>query len=90
LDELSPRSDGKPYSDQITYVTDRLGHDRRYAIDATKINRELGWKPAETFETGIRKTVQWYLDNQKWVKNVTTGDYKNWIQKNYSNTNVSN
>ena len=90
LDELSPRSDGKPYSDQITYVTDRLGHDRRYAIDATKINRELGWKPVETFETGIRKTVQWYLDNQKWVKNVTTGDYKNWIQKNYSNTNVSN
>jgi dTDP-glucose 4,6-dehydratase len=83
LDELSPRSDGKPYSDQITYVTDRLGHDRRYAIDATKINRELGWKPAETFETGIRKTVQWYLDNQKWVKNVTSGDYKNWIEKNY-------
>ena len=83
LDELSPRSDCKPYSDQITYVTDRLGHDRRYAIDATKINRELGWKPAETFETGIRKTVQWYLDNQGWVKNVTTGDYKNWIEKNY-------
>ena len=83
LDELSPRSDGKPYSDQITFVTDRLGHDRRYAIDATKINRELGWKPVETFETGIRKTVQWYLDNQRWVKNVTTGDYKNWIEKNY-------
>jgi len=83
LDELSPRPDGKPYAEQITYVTDRLGHDRRYAIDATKINRELGWKPAETFETGIRKTVQWYLDNQGWVKNVTSGDYKNWIQKNY-------
>jgi len=83
LDELSPRPDGKPYAEQITYVTDRLGHDRRYAIDATKINRELGWKPAETFETGIRKTVQWYLENQKWVKNVTSGDYKNWIEKNY-------
>jgi dTDP-glucose 4,6-dehydratase len=87
LDELSPRADAKPYAEQITYVTDRLGHDRRYAIDATKINRELGWKPAETFETGIRKTVQWYLDNQQWVKNVTSGDYKNWIDKNYSNGN---
>ena len=83
LDELSPRADAKLYAEQITYVTDRLGHDRRYAIDATKINRELGWKPAETFETGIRKTVQWYLDNQQWVKNVTSGDYKNWIQQNY-------
>ena len=83
LDELSPRADAKPYAEQITYVTDRLGHDRRYAIDATKINRKLGWKPAETFETGIRKTVQWYLDNQQWVKNVTSGDYKNWIQQNY-------
>ena len=87
LDELTPRSDGKPYSELITYVTDRPGHDRRYAIDATKIHCELGWKPAETFETGIRKTVQWYLDNQAWVKNVTSGDYKNWIQKNYSNSN---
>ena len=77
LDELAPRTDGKNYKDQITYVTDRLGHDRRYAIDATKINDELGWKPAETFETGIRKTVQWYLDNQDWVKNITSGDYKN-------------
>jgi dTDP-glucose 4,6-dehydratase len=84
LDELAPRPDGKPYADQITYVTDRPGHDRRYAIDASKINQELGWKPAETFETGIRKTVQWYLDNQDWVKNVTSGDYKKWIQKNYS------
>ena len=70
-------------TDPKTYVTDRLGHDRRYAIDATKINDELGWKPAETFETGIRKTVQWYLDNQDWVRNVTSGDYKNWIEKNY-------
>jgi dTDP-glucose 4,6-dehydratase len=83
LDELSPRADGKKYAGQITYVTDRPGHDRRYAIDATKINRELGWKPAETFETGIRKTVQWYLDNQDWVRNVTSGTYKEWIYKQY-------
>jgi dTDP-glucose 4,6-dehydratase len=83
LDELSPRADGKPYVEQITYVTDRPGHDRRYAIDATKIERELGWKPAETFETGIRKTVQWYLDNQVWVANVTSGAYKNWVGKQY-------
>ena len=84
LDELSPRADGKPYVEQITYVTDRPGHDRRYAIDATKIERELGWKPAETFETGIRKTVQWYLDNQAWVANVTSGAYQNWVGKQYS------
>ena len=84
LDELSPRADGKRYKEQITYVTDRPGHDRRYAIDATKINRELGWKPAETFETGIRKTVQWYLDNPEWVRNVTSGAYKNWMEKQYS------
>jgi dTDP-glucose 4,6-dehydratase len=83
LDELSPRPDGKSYKDQITYVTDRPGHDRRYAIDATKINRELGWKPADTFETGIRKTVQWYLDNQDWVKNITSGAYKDWVDKQY-------
>ncbi len=83
LDELSPRADGKPYVEQITYVTDRPGHDRRYAIDATKIERELGWKPAETFETGIRKTVQWYLDNQAWVANVTSGAYQNWVGQNY-------
>ena len=85
LDELSPRSDGKLYREQITFVTDRPGHDRRYAIDATKIHHELGWKPQESFETGIRKTIQWYLDNQEWVRNVTSGDYKNWIEKNYSN-----
>jgi dTDP-glucose 4,6-dehydratase len=84
LDELSPRADGRPYKEQITYVTDRPGHDRRYAIDATKIERELGWKPAETFETGIRKTVQWYLDNQAWVANVTSGAYQNWVGKQYS------
>ena len=83
LDELSPRVDGKSYAEQITYVTDRPGHDRRYAIDASKINQELGWKPAETFETGIRKTVQWYLDNQEWVQNITTGAYKDWVTKQY-------
>ncbi len=83
LDELSPRADGKPYKELITYVKDRPGHDRRYAIDASKIERKLGWKPAETFETGIEKTVQWYLDNQAWVKKVTSGAYKNWVGKQY-------
>jgi dTDP-glucose 4,6-dehydratase len=68
LDELRPRADGKPYKEQITYVTDRPGHDRRYAIDARKLERELGWKPAETFDTGIRKTVEWYLANSEWVQ----------------------
>ncbi|MBV6304440.1 dTDP-glucose 4,6-dehydratase [Candidimonas humi] len=84
LDELRPRSDGKSYQEQITFVTDRPGHDRRYAIDARKLERELGWKPAETFETGIRKTVQWYLDNQDWVKAVQTGSYRDWVEQNYS------
>jgi dTDP-glucose 4,6-dehydratase len=83
LDELRPRIDGKSYREQIAYVTDRPGHDRRYAIDAGKIERELGWKPAETFETGIRKTVQWYLDNQGWVSNVQSGAYRTWVEKNY-------
>ncbi|MEO6308287.1 MAG: dTDP-glucose 4,6-dehydratase [Nitrospiraceae bacterium] len=83
LDELRPRTDGRPYSEQIAYVTDRPGHDRRYAIDAGKIEHELGWKPAETFETGIRKTVQWYLDNHSWVSNVQSGAYRTWVEKNY-------
>jgi dTDP-glucose 4,6-dehydratase len=83
LDELSPRADGQPYANQISYVKDRPGHDRRYAIDATKIHRELGWKPAETFETGIRKTVQWYLDNQSWVAQVQSGAYRQWIGQQY-------
>ncbi|QDL53207.1 dTDP-glucose 4,6-dehydratase [Rhodoferax aquaticus] len=83
LDELKPRADGKPYQEQITYVTDRPGHDRRYAIDARKLEQELGWKPAETFETGIRKTVQWYLDNPEWVRNVQSGGYRDWIGKQY-------
>jgi dTDP-glucose 4,6-dehydratase len=84
LDELRPRADGKPYIEQMTYVTDRLGHDRRYAIDASKIERELGWRPAETFATGIRKTVQWYLDNADWVANVQSGAYRDWVTTNYS------
>jgi dTDP-glucose 4,6-dehydratase len=84
LDELRPRADGQPYASQISYVTDRPGHDRRYAIDATKIHRELGWKPAETFETGIRKTVQWYLSNPEWVANVQSGAYKDWVAQQYA------
>jgi dTDP-glucose 4,6-dehydratase len=84
LDELRPRDDGKPYANQITFVADRPGHDRRYAIDATKIHRELGWKPAETFETGIRKTVQWYLSNPDWVANVQSGAYKDWVAQQYA------
>ncbi|QAU35564.1 dTDP-glucose 4,6-dehydratase [Janthinobacterium sp. 17J80-10] len=84
LDALHPRGDGKPYADQITYVADRPGHDRRYAIDASKIERELGWKPAETFESGIRKTVQWYLDNPAWVANVQSGAYRDWLATNYA------
>jgi dTDP-glucose 4,6-dehydratase len=84
LDELKPRSDGKSYREQITFVADRPGHDRRYAIDARKIERELGWKPAETFATGIRKTVQWYLDHQDWVRDVQSGEYRQWVEKNYA------
>ena len=84
LDELKPKLDGTKYESQITYVKDRPGHDRRYAIDATKLERELGWKPEETFETGIRKTVEWYLANETWVNHVVSGDYKNWVQKQYA------
>ncbi len=83
LDELQPRADGQPYASQITYVKDRPGHDRRYAIDARKIERDLGWKPQETFETGIRKTVQWYLSHQDWVEGVTSGNYRQWVGKQY-------
>jgi dTDP-glucose 4,6-dehydratase len=85
LDELAPGPD--KYAGLITFVTDRPGHDRRYAIDPAKIERELGWQPAETFETGIRKTVQWYLDNGDWIKGVTSGDYKHWLEKNYEQRN---
>lgn len=76
LDELKPREDGKSYRDQITYVTDRPGHDRRYAIDCSKLMNELGWKPTETFETGMRRTMEWYLANSAWIENVTSGKYR--------------
>jgi dTDP-glucose 4,6-dehydratase len=81
LDELRPQN--APHSNLITYTQDRPGHDRRYAIDARKLERELGWKPAETFETGIRKTVQWYLDNPDWVSHVQSGAYREWVAKQY-------
>ena len=81
LDELAPKAGS--YKEQITFVADRPGHDRRYAIDARKIERELGWRPAETFETGLKKTVQWYLANQDWVRKVQSGEYQQWINKNY-------
>ena len=84
LDELRPKADGTSYATQISYVTDRPGHDRRYAIDARKLERELGWKPAETFETGIRKTVQWYLDHPQWVANVQSGAYREWVSQHYA------
>jgi len=83
LDELKPRADAKSYSTQITFVADRPGHDRRYAIDAGKLEAELGWRASETFDSGIRKTVQWYLDHQEWVQAVTRGDYRQWLQKQY-------
>jgi len=84
LDEWKPRSDGQSYSEQIKFVKDRPGHDRRYAIDARKIERELGWKPEETFETGIRKTIHWYLDHPQWVSEITSGAYRQWVEKQYS------
>lgn len=84
LDELKPKQDGSKYESQMTFVKDRPGHDRRYAIDASKLERELGWKPKETFETGIRKTVEWYLANQTWVDHVVSGDYKHWVEKQYT------
>ena len=83
LDELRPRGDGRSYATQIAYVADRPGHDRRYAIDARKIERELGWRPAETFASGIRKTVRWYLDNPAWVASVQDGSYRDWVSRQY-------
>lgn len=83
LDELRPRADGASYASQMTFVKDRPGHDRRYAIDAGKLERELGWRPRETFETGIRKTVEWYLAHGAWVQNVTSGAYREWIGRQY-------
>jgi dTDP-glucose 4,6-dehydratase len=82
LDGIRPKASGS-YADQINFVTDRPGHDRRYAIDARKLEREFGWRPAETFETGLAKTVRWYLDNEDWVRDVMSGEYKNWLEKNY-------
>ena len=84
LDQMRPRADGKSYAEQITYVKDRPGHDRRYAIDARKLEKDLGWKPAETFDSGIQKTVQWYLDHQDWVAQVQSGAYKDWVSKQYA------
>jgi dTDP-glucose 4,6-dehydratase len=84
LDGLRPRADGKSYAEQITFVKDRPGHDRRYSIDASKIARELGWKPKETFDSGIQKTVQWYLDHSTWVEGVVSGAYRDWLQKQYN------
>jgi dTDP-glucose 4,6-dehydratase len=83
LDEMKPKVKGS-YRDQISYVKDRPGHDRRYAIDARKLERELGWKPAETFETGLRKTVAWYLNHQDWVSDVMSGEYRKWVETNYA------
>lgn len=84
LDDLRPKAVGS-YSDQITFVKDRPGHDRRYAIDARKIESKLGWRPAETFETGIRKTVQWYLDQPEWIAHVASGEYRHWVSRQYKN-----
>jgi len=83
LDEFRPLGGARSYREQITFVADRPGHDRRYAIDARKLERELGWTPEETFETGIRKTVEWYLGNQDWVRGVQSGSYRIWMEKNY-------
>jgi dTDP-glucose 4,6-dehydratase len=86
LDRLRPRTDGQSYRTQITFVTDRPGHDRRYAIDATKIGRGLGWAPQETFTTGLERTVQWYLDHSEWVEHVTSGAYRQWVNQQYGDT----
>lgn len=84
LDRIEPKADGASYRSQITFVTDRLGHDRRYAINAEKIRNELGWTPSETFASGIEKTIRWYIDHDDWVQNVTSGEYRAWTQKHYS------
>ncbi len=84
LDQLRPLKNGKSYSDQITFVKDRPGHDRRYAIDASKIKRDLGWEPQESFESGILKTITWYLDHPEWVASITSGAYRDWVQQQYS------
>ena len=86
LDELQPRADGVAYASQLVFVADRPGHDRRYAIDARKLERELGWRPAETFASGLRKTVRWYLDHPEWVARVTSGAYRDWVGRQYGGT----
>lgn len=83
LDRLRPRPDGASYRSQITFVKDRPGHDRRYSVDFSKLQKELGWKPRESFESGIEKTIQWYLENSRWVENIQSGQYKDWIEKQY-------
>jgi dTDP-glucose 4,6-dehydratase len=83
LDNLKPRENGNKYESLITFVKDRPGHDLRYAIDASKISKELNWRPQETFESGIQKTVEWYLANQDWVNHVKSGEYQNWVEKQY-------
>lgn len=89
LDELRPRRDGRAYGELKSFVADRPGHDRRYAIDATKIERELGWVPQESFDSGLRKTVAWYLANNGWIEHVVSGEYRNWMSQNYSNRNAA-
>lgn len=83
LDAIKPRTDGKSYKEQIRFVTDRLGHDFRYAIDCTKIEKELGWVPKHTFEEGLKETIQWYLEHPEWVQNIQNGSYRQWIDQNY-------
>ena len=83
LDRIQPRQDGKSYADQIRYVTDRQGHDFRYAIDITKIHRELGWRPKHQFEQGLEETINWYLSHTEWVEHVRTGEYHKWLETNY-------
>jgi dTDP-glucose 4,6-dehydratase len=89
LDEMAPRKDGKPYLSQLTFVKDRPGHDRRYAIDASKIASEIGWVPKETFDSGIKKTVRWYLDNPDWIARVISGAYRDWERMNYEDRETS-
>jgi dTDP-glucose 4,6-dehydratase len=84
LDRLRPRGDGKSYAGQINFVTDRPGHDRRYAIDASKLREELGWKPLESFETGLEATVRWNLDNAEWLEQAASGEYRNWVTLHYA------
>ena len=84
LDDLRPRADGRSYREQVAFVKDRPGHDRRYAIDARKITAELGWRPAETFASGLRRTVRWYLEHQDWVAEVTSGGYRDWVARHYA------